>query len=124
MRWSIYCLEPFDDRACSRIANSESLARHAVEERLAARRAVENDVADKDVFFGHKRGGFGRIDDEASAGQAFEPVNWNLMVPSGNPAAPYLRAISPESMAPTVRCTLRIGILISIGVWFSIASLA
>ena len=48
--------DAFDHRGRAGVAHREALAGHAVEERLAAGRAVEHDVADEDVFFGHERG--------------------------------------------------------------------
>jgi hypothetical protein len=46
------------------------------------------------------------------------------IVSSGNPRSRAAARISPLSIAPTVRCTLRIGSLISIGVPLSIESRA
>ena len=46
--------DAFDDRMGAAVADGESLGRPAADKRLTARRAVERDVADDDVVFGHK----------------------------------------------------------------------
>ena len=43
--------DPLDDRVGAAIPDGEPLARGAMNIRLAARRAVEDDVADDDVLF-------------------------------------------------------------------------
>ena len=44
-----------DDRIGAAVAHAEALARHAADVGLAARRAVEGDVADDDVLLRHER---------------------------------------------------------------------
>ncbi len=59
---------------CAGIAHGESLAGHAIEVSLTARRAIEHDVADEDVLF-RQEGGFARrIHDQPAAGQSFADV--------------------------------------------------
>ncbi len=53
--------DAFDDRVRAAVAHREALAGHAAEERLAAGRAVERDVADDDVLLGLE-GGFAAAD--------------------------------------------------------------
>ena len=66
--------DAFDDRGRAGVANREALAGDAVEERFAAGRAVESNVADQDIFFRSKAGSARRIDDDAAAGEAFADV--------------------------------------------------
>ena len=47
--------DAFDDRRRAAVAHGEALARDAAEERLAAGRAVERDVADDDVLLRRER---------------------------------------------------------------------
>ena len=47
--------DAFDHGTRAAVAHGEPLAGHAAQVRLAARRAVQRDVADDDVFFGHER---------------------------------------------------------------------
>ena len=59
--------DAFDDRLRAAVAHGEPLAGDAAHERLAARRAVERDVADDDVLFGDERRGARRTHDDAAA---------------------------------------------------------
>src|SRR3954465_15247319 len=65
---------PLDDRDRARIAHAEALAADAAEERLAAGRAVERDVADDDVVLGFEGRLAARADRECAAGQALAAV--------------------------------------------------
>ena len=53
--------DALDDRDGAAVAHGESLAGQAADVRLAARRAVERDVADDDVLFGREGRSLGRI---------------------------------------------------------------
>ena len=64
----------FDHRRRAGVAHREPLARHAVEERLAAGRAVEHDVADQNVFLRQERRVARRIDDQLAAGKSLADV--------------------------------------------------
>ncbi len=66
--------EAFDDGGGAGVADGEALAGHAVEEGFAAGGAVEDDVADQDILFGHEGGAARRVDDDAAAGEAFADV--------------------------------------------------
>ena len=124
----------FNNRGRAGVADGKALAGDTVQENLTGSGAIQNDVADEDAFFGQEAGGLGRIGDDAPARQSLAEIvvgvafqferdtggneraealagralesEW--IVPSGNPAEPYLRAIWPPSIAPTVRWTLRI----------------
>ena len=66
---------PFDNRGGAGVANSEPLARHAVEESLAGSRAVKHDVADQDVLFRHEVGPLRRDRrSDSSAGESLADV--------------------------------------------------
>ena len=62
--------DAFDDGVRAAVADRESLAGDAADERLAARRAVERDVADDDVLFRRERRVDRRPDDQPPARQA------------------------------------------------------
>ena len=64
----------FDHRGRAGIANRESLASHAVEERFAGCGAVEHNVADQDVFFRQERRRPRRIHDQFAAGKPLADV--------------------------------------------------
>src|SRR2546422_10779014 len=66
--------DALDDRVGAAVAHGEPLAGHAPHVGLAARRAVERDVADDDVGLGHEGRAAGRVDDETSARQTLAPV--------------------------------------------------
>src|SRR5205807_7829393 len=54
--------DPLDDRPGAAVADGEALARETADVGLAARRAVERDVADDDVVLRHERRGTGPED--------------------------------------------------------------
>src|SRR5439155_18573910 len=56
------------------VSDRESLARDAADVRLAARRAIQRDVADDDVLFRDKRRLPRRIDDDLPARQPFPDI--------------------------------------------------
>ncbi len=141
----------FNNRHGARVADGKALAGNAVQEDFATRCAIQHHVPHQDAFFGQEARGLRRIRDDASAGKSLaqgnrcsrlrvralrrweqmrrssgRPTRQNLkwMVSSGNPADPYRRAISPPSIAPTVRWTLRIAKLPVTGVFDSSAGLA
>ena len=62
--------DAFDHRLRAAVADREPLAGNAAHERLAARRAVQRDVADDHVLFSRERGVGRRPDDQPSARQA------------------------------------------------------
>ena len=66
--------DAFDDGLGAAVAHAEPLGGAAAEERAAARRAVQRDVADEDVVLGLERGDLRRIDDETPARQALADV--------------------------------------------------
>src|SRR5262249_27559716 len=66
--------DPFNNRMNSRVADAETLACLAANERLAARRAVEGNVADYNIFLGDERGFLRGIDDHLRAGKPFAEV--------------------------------------------------
>ena len=66
--------DAFDDRQGAAVAHGEPLAGEPAEVRLAARRAVERDVADEDVVFRDERRPARRIDDDLPARQALADV--------------------------------------------------
>src|SRR4051812_32311178 len=63
-----------DDGLGARVAHAEALAADAAEERLAARRAIERDVADDDVLLGLEAGLERRAHGERAATQALAAV--------------------------------------------------
>ena len=84
--------DAFDDRERAAVADGEALARHAAEVRLAARRAVERDVADDDVLFGDERRLPRRIDDDLAARQALADVVVRVAFERQRDAARHERA--------------------------------
>ena len=66
--------DAFDHGMRTAVADGEPLGGAAADECFAARRAVQRDVADDDVVFGHKARFGGRIDDDAAAGKALADV--------------------------------------------------
>ncbi len=62
----------YGDRAG--VANGEPLAGDAIEKNFAAGCAVEDDVADKNAFFGEEEGRLGRVGDDASAGETLAEI--------------------------------------------------
>ena len=66
--------DAFDDGERAAVADGEPLAGDAAEVRLAARRAVERDVADDDVLLGDERRLPRRIDDDLAARQPLADV--------------------------------------------------
>ena len=66
--------DAFHHRGGAGVADGEALAGHAVEEGLAAGGAVQHDVADDDVLFGHEGRRAGRVDDELAAREALADV--------------------------------------------------
>src|SRR6185369_3491774 len=62
------------DRVDSAVTHAEALAGNAAHVGLAARRAVERDVADDDVLLGHEYARAGRIDRELAAREPLAPV--------------------------------------------------
>ncbi len=56
------------------VAHAEALARHAVDERLAAGSAVQRHVADDDIVLMDKLAGLGRIHDDLPAGEALAEI--------------------------------------------------
>ena len=65
---------PFDDGLRPAVADAEPLAGPAAEERPAARRPVERDVADQDVVLGDEPRRPGREDDDLAAGEPLADV--------------------------------------------------
>jgi hypothetical protein len=65
---------PLNDGSRPGISDRKALPRHSIEERFATRRAVKSNVPDYDIFFGSKARGFGRIDNDAAAGQALANI--------------------------------------------------
>ena len=63
-----------DDRAHATVANAKPFAGHPANIRLAARRAVERDVADDNVLLGHERRTLRRIDDDLAAAEPLADV--------------------------------------------------
>src|SRR4051794_3315348 len=63
-----------DDGGRARVAHAEALAGHAAEERLAARRPVQRDVADDDVLLGGERRVLVRAHGQRAARQALAAV--------------------------------------------------
>ena len=59
--------QPFHNCAGARVANGKPLTAHAVEERFAAGGAVQDHVADQNIFFRDEGGILRRIDDQTSA---------------------------------------------------------
>ena len=66
--------DALDDRVDAAVPDGEPLTRDAAHERLAARRAVEGDVADDDVLLGHEGGPRRRVDAEPPPGEPLAPV--------------------------------------------------
>ena len=66
--------DALDDGHRAGVADAEALADLAAQERLAGRRAVEDDVAGDDVLLGDERGVGVRADDDPPAGQALAEV--------------------------------------------------
>src|SRR5262249_56655964 len=62
------------DGVSAAVADGEALASHSADEGLAARRAVERDVADDDVLLGRESRAPRRKDDQPSAREALAPV--------------------------------------------------
>ena len=62
--------DALDDCRRAGIAYAEALAGNAVDERLAACRAVKGDVADDDVFLRLEAAALGRIDGQLAAGKS------------------------------------------------------
>ena len=59
--------DALDDGCRARIAHTKALARDTVDKRLAARRAIESDVADDDVFLRFEAAVFIGINDQLTA---------------------------------------------------------
>src|SRR3954454_11755247 len=66
--------DALDDGHCAGVAHAEALAADAAEERLAARRAVERDVADDDVLLGAVARLGRRPNGDRAAGEALAAV--------------------------------------------------
>ncbi len=142
--------DAFHHRRGAGIAHREAFARAAVEERFAGGRSVEHHVADQDILLRQEGGIARRIDDDLAAGQALAHVIVGVAFQFQRDARrqkrsealpgrageaevnrlrapdPSIRACArsrPESIAPTVRSTLRIGSMNSTGVPFSMRRL-
>ena len=63
-----------DDRVHAGVTDTETFARHAAHKYLTRCRAVQRHVADDHVFLGHKRGTFGRINNQFAAAQALAEI--------------------------------------------------
>src|SRR5262249_20389425 len=132
-----------DDGGDARVSHREALAGAPVEERAPGDRAVEDGVADDDLVVGTEGRAARRLDDKDAAGEPLADVVVGVAlelegdaahgegaealprraaprarrrgVSAGRPSSPGRRGISPESMAPTARSRLRIGVSTTIG---------
>src|SRR5215813_8965925 len=64
----------FDHGGCAGITNSKALTGHAAEERLAAGRAIKNDIADQNVLFRCKSRSLRRIDNQPATGESLANI--------------------------------------------------
>src|SRR5438445_78868 len=64
----------FDDGVDAAVADAEPFAGHAANVGLAARRAIEGDVAGDNIFLRHEGRSFGWIDNYFAAGETFAEI--------------------------------------------------
>ena len=84
--------DAFDDGQRAAVADGKPLAGNAADIRLAARRAVERDVADDDVVLGDERRLPRRIHGELAARQALAEVVVRVALETHRDAARHERA--------------------------------
>ena len=101
--------DAFDDGLGAAVAHAEPLGRAAAEERAAARRAVQRDVADEDVLLGLERRDLRRIDDRS--GRPKVPCRRSRWLsPSSSSVMPFAR--NAPKLCPAVPVNLkRIGVV-------------